>query len=83
MRAQQIADAVLLRNDQGLRQSHGSQMHVLLTGAFGHVGTYTLPELLGQGYQVRCLDLSSPLAEKQANRAGRGEAVRSTPYFAP
>ena len=34
-------------------------MNVLLTGAFGNIGTGTLPELIKQGHKVRALDLRS------------------------
>ena len=45
-------------------------MRVLLTGAFGHIGSYTIPELLRQGHQVRGLDLQLPRTEVQAARFG-------------
>jgi UDP-glucose 4-epimerase len=32
-------------------------MNILLTGAFGNVGSSTLEELIGQAHQVRCFDL--------------------------
>ena len=51
-------------------------MKVLLTGAFGNVGTVTIENLLRQGHQVRCFDLKTADAEKKAKRsAGRLETV--------
>ena len=41
-------------------------MKVLLTGAFGNVGTYCLQELIRQQHQVRCLHRKSKRAEKIA-----------------
>jgi nucleoside-diphosphate-sugar epimerase len=32
-------------------------MPILLTGAFGNVGSHTLPQLLARGHTVRCFDL--------------------------
>jgi len=43
-------------------------MNVLLTGAFGNVGTSTLAQLLNQGHRVRCLDLKTKTNEKAARR---------------
>jgi len=43
-------------------------MKVLLTGAFGNVGTSTLEELLRQGHRVRCFDLKTRVNEKAARR---------------
>ena len=45
-------------------------MNVLLTGAFGNVGTSTLDELLRQGHAVRCFDLRTPANERTARRYG-------------
>ena len=45
-------------------------MNVLLTGAFGNVGTSTLEELVKQGHQVRCFDLKTKANEKKARRFG-------------
>ena len=39
-------------------------MKVLLTGAFGNVGTSALEELLERGHQVRCFDLKTKVNEK-------------------
>jgi UDP-glucose 4-epimerase len=49
-------------------------MHVLLTGAFGNVGHFTLDALLAAGHRVRCLELPSKKAKKLAARyAGKVE----------
>ncbi|MEJ2212382.1 MAG: NAD(P)-dependent oxidoreductase [Anaerolineae bacterium] len=49
-------------------------MNVLLTGAFGNIGTSTLDELLRQGHHVRCFDLPTP-ANRQAAQTARRLAV--------
>ncbi|MCE5193622.1 MAG: NAD(P)-dependent oxidoreductase [Candidatus Cryosericum sp.] len=41
-------------------------MKVLVTGAFGNVGTYAVHELLERWATVRCLDIPSPLSKKKA-----------------
>lgn len=43
-------------------------MKVLITGAFGNVGTSTLNELLRQGHQVRCFDLKTKTNQKIAEK---------------
>jgi UDP-glucose 4-epimerase len=43
-------------------------MRVLLTGAFGNVGTSTLKELIGQGHTVRCFDLKTRANKRTAKR---------------
>ncbi len=43
-------------------------MKVLLTGAFGNIGTGCLRELIRQGHQARCLDLRNRRTEKVASR---------------
>lgn len=43
-------------------------MKVLLTGAFGNVGTSTLEELVKRGHAVRCFDLRTKANEKTAQR---------------
>ncbi|MEN3306662.1 MAG: hypothetical protein V7603_2864 [Micromonosporaceae bacterium] len=43
-------------------------MKVLLTGATGNVGSHTLPELLRQGHQVRCLVLDTAAQRRAAPR---------------
>ena len=48
-------------------------MRVLLTGAFGNIGTSTVKELIKQGHTVRCLDLKTR-ANKRAARRLRGQA---------
>ena len=51
-------------------------MNVLLTGAFGNVGTNALTELLKQGHRVRCFDLRTKTNEKAARLiAGQTEVV--------
>ena len=51
-------------------------MNILLTGAFGNVGTSTLGELLKQGHRVRCFDLKTKMSEKAAQRiADRAEVM--------
>jgi nucleoside-diphosphate-sugar epimerase len=51
-------------------------MNVLLTGAFGNVGTSTLEELIRQGYTVRCFDLKTKANKKAAQRfKGQVEVV--------
>lgn len=49
-------------------------MRVLLTGAFGNVGSHTLPQLIERGHRVRCLDLPSRANRRAARRfAGTAE----------
>jgi nucleoside-diphosphate-sugar epimerase len=43
-------------------------MTILVTGAFGNLGTYVLGELLRQGYKVRAFDLPTPQTQKKAAR---------------
>jgi len=43
-------------------------MNVLLTGAFGNVGTSTLEELVKRGHTVRCFDLKTRANERTAQR---------------
>jgi len=51
-------------------------MRVLVTGAFGNVGTYAVDELLGRGVVVRCLDIPSPLSKRKARPyAGKVELL--------
>ena len=45
-------------------------MRVLVTGAFGNIGTSTVRELLAQGHWVRCFDLQTPANERAARRFG-------------
>ena len=46
-------------------------MNVLLTGAFGNIGTSTLGELIRAGHRVRCFDLPTPANRATALRYGR------------
>ena len=43
-------------------------MKVLLTGAFGNIGSSTLEELCKQGHQVRCFDLEQAAYRRKARR---------------
>jgi nucleoside-diphosphate-sugar epimerase len=43
-------------------------MTILVTGAFGNLGTYVLGELLRQGYKVRAFDIPTPQTRKKAAR---------------
>ncbi len=45
-------------------------MKVLLTGAFGNIGSSTLEELLRQGHRVTCFDLPTKANIKKARRLG-------------
>jgi len=45
-------------------------MRVLVTGAFGNIGTSTVRELLAQGHLVRCFDLRTKANEQAAKRFG-------------
>ena len=45
-------------------------MNVLLTGAFGNVGTSTIVELVNQGHTVRCFDLNTRANRKATRKAG-------------
>lgn len=47
-------------------------MKVLLTGAFGNIGTSTLKELIKQGHAVRCFDVRTP-SNLRAARKHRGQ----------
>ena len=46
-------------------------MKVLLTGAFGNVGTSTAGELIAQGHDLRCFDLATRANKKAARRLSR------------
>lgn len=49
-------------------------MNVLLTGAFGNIGTSALDELLQRGHQVRCFDVKTAANKRAAKRiAGKAE----------
>lgn len=43
-------------------------MKVLVTGAFGNIGSYTLSELLNQGHQVSAFDLETRPNKRRAKR---------------
>ena len=43
-------------------------MRILVTGAFGNVGSHTLPELLGRHHQVRTLTRLTTEARKTAKQ---------------
>jgi nucleoside-diphosphate-sugar epimerase len=43
-------------------------MRVLLTGAFGNIGSVALDELIRRGHRVRCFDLRTKANEKAARR---------------
>ncbi len=43
-------------------------MKVLLTGAFGHIGSHAIKALLEQHHEVRCFDLRQPRTEAMADR---------------
>jgi len=43
-------------------------MNILLTGAFGNIGSSTLSELIRQGHTVCCFDIKTPKTEKVAQR---------------
>lgn len=51
-------------------------MNVLLTGAFGNVGTSTVKELVERGHRVRCFDLETRANRRTAKRfEGQVEVV--------
>jgi len=43
-------------------------MKVLITGAFGNIGSATVAELIKQGHQVRAFDLATPVTQRAAAR---------------
>jgi len=45
-------------------------MNVLVTGAFGNVGTSALKALIARGHHVRCLDLETRVNRRTARRFG-------------
>jgi nucleoside-diphosphate-sugar epimerase len=55
-----------MTNEQIIEEKMG--MNVLLTGAFGNIGTSTLEELIKQGHTVRCFDLKTRSNEKVARK---------------
>ncbi|MCB0230973.1 MAG: NAD(P)-dependent oxidoreductase [Anaerolineae bacterium] len=50
-------------------------MKVLLTGAFGNIGTSALPELVAQGHTVRCLDVPTAVNKRKAARLAQQTEV--------
>lgn len=48
-------------------------MHVLITGAFGNLGTMCIDQALAMGFKVRCFDLKTP-ANLKAAKTYRGKA---------
>jgi UDP-glucose 4-epimerase len=50
-------------------------VHVLLTGAFGNVGSHVLTELLRQGHSVRCLAQSTAAVRDRARALPAGAEV--------
>lgn len=51
-------------------------MKILLTGAFGNLGFYTLQELIRQGQEVRCFDMKTPRTQEKARQlTGKVEVV--------
>lgn len=51
-------------------------MNVLVTGAFGNVGTSTVEALIERGHQVRCFDIKTWANRRKARRLGdRAEIV--------
>ncbi len=50
-------------------------MKVLLTGAFGNIGSHAISELLRRGHEVRCFDLDTPASRRLAAGSGRVEVV--------
>jgi nucleoside-diphosphate-sugar epimerase len=42
-------------------------VRILLTGAFGNIGTHALPHLLADGHTVRCFDVATPANRRAAN----------------
>jgi UDP-glucose 4-epimerase len=45
-------------------------MNILLTGAFGNIGTSTLKELTKRGHHIRCFDMQNRTNEKTARKFG-------------
>src|ERR1700726_3911726 len=50
-------------------------MRVLLTGAFGNIGSSTLEELQKQGHQVRCFDIKQATYLRKARRLAKSVEV--------
>ena len=43
-------------------------MNVLITGAFGNLGTNAMKKLVEQGHRVRCFDLKTSANQKKADK---------------
>lgn len=50
-------------------------MKVLLTGAFGNIGSSTLSELVNREHQVRCFDIKNKNNRKKANKYRNNDQV--------
>jgi nucleoside-diphosphate-sugar epimerase len=50
-------------------------VNVLLTGAFGNVGSHTLPQLAGRGHRVRCFDRPTRANRRHAKALPPGAQV--------
>ncbi len=50
-------------------------MRILLTGAFGNVGSHTLPELLRRGHQVRCVARLTTVNRRKARELPAGAEI--------
>ncbi|RMF44302.1 MAG: NAD(P)-dependent oxidoreductase [Anaerolineae bacterium] len=50
-------------------------MTILITGAFGNIGSSTVAEALRQGYTVRCLDVRTKRTEQAARRVAGGAEI--------
>jgi len=64
------AGRLLLRPAKVMTQLGRLMVKVLLTGAFGNVGSSCLGELLRQGQKVRCFDLKTRANQRIARRLG-------------
>jgi len=53
------------------RTLDGRRMKVLVTGALGNVGSFTVDTLLAEGHEVVAFDVESPRARKLASRLDR------------
>ena len=52
-------------------------MNILLTGAFGNIGSSTLQELVRQGHTVRCFDVQTPKNAKRAQQLSQQYAFET------
>ncbi len=46
-------------------------MRILITGAFGNIGTNTVPQILARGHDLRCFDLKNKQNERTAKRLSK------------